>query len=194
MPAMICVKDTRNGILRVNQRLAEYAGKSVQEIEGKSYLEIFPHEAAKFYAHDLEVIHSGAPKLGIVERVHGPEGQEYWVQADKVPVCDKEGTVVGIVVMVQDITERRKSLAALKDAAHRLQLATEVSGTAVWDWDLHTNRIVWGKQMFALYGLEERDVTYDTWAGVVLPEDLAEQAAILKETARSEPSMPRRWP
>ena len=183
-PAMICVKDTKNGILRVNQRLAEYAGKSVEEIEGKSYLEIFPHEAAKFYESDLEVIHSGAPILGVVEMVHGPEGQEYWVQTDKVPLCDKEGTVVGIVVMVQDITERRKSLGALEDATNRLQLATEVTGTGVWDWDLRTDRIVWDKQMFALYGLERRDVNYDTWAAAVLPEDLAEQAAILKETVR----------
>jgi PAS domain S-box-containing protein len=140
-PAMICVKDTHNGILRVNQRLAEYAGKSVEEIEGKSYLEIFPHEAAKFYEYDLEVIHSGAPRLGIVEKVHGPEGQESWVQTDKVPVCNKEGTVVGIVVMVQDVTERRKSLGALEDAAHRLQLATEITGTGVWEWDLRTNRL-----------------------------------------------------
>jgi len=185
MPAMICVKDTQNGILRVNQRLAEYAGKSVDEIEGKSYLEIFPHEAANFDGHDLEVIHSGAPKLGVVEAVHGPEGQEYWVQTDKVPVRDQEGPVVGIVVMVQDITERKKSQAALWDVAQRLQLATEVTGTGVWDWDLRTNRIVWDKQMFALYGIEQGEVTYDTWAGAVLPEDLAEQAAILKETART---------
>ena len=142
-PAMICVKDTQNGILRVNQRLAEYAGKSVEEIEGKSYLEIFPHEAAKFYAYDLEVIHSGAPKLGIVEAVHGPEGQEYWVQTDKVPVFDNQGSVVGIVVLIQDITERTKSQAALEDATHRLQLATEVTGTGVWDWDLRTNQLVW---------------------------------------------------
>jgi two-component system sensor histidine kinase/response regulator len=185
MPAMICFKDTKNGIRRVNQQLAKSAGKSVEEIEGKTCLEIFPHEAAKFYADDLEVIDSGAPKLGIVETVQGPEGQEYWVQTDKVPVSDKEGTVVGIVVMVQDITERRKSLLALEDAAQRLQLATEVSGTGVWDWDLRTNRILWDKQMFALYGLEHRDMTYDNWAGAVFPEELAEQAAILKETART---------
>ncbi|MBA3403137.1 MAG: PAS domain S-box protein, partial [Gemmatimonadaceae bacterium] len=35
MPAMIWFKDTRNGIIRVNQRVAEAAGKSVEEIEGR---------------------------------------------------------------------------------------------------------------------------------------------------------------
>jgi PAS domain S-box-containing protein len=79
----------------------------------------------------------------------------------------------------------QESLAALEDAANRLQLATEVAGTGVWDWDLRTDRIVWDKQMFTLYGLEHGDVTYDTWAGAVLPEDFSEQAAILKETAQT---------
>ena len=39
--------------------------------------------------------------------------------------------------------------------------------------------------MFALYGLEQREMTYDIWAGSVIPEDLAEQNAVLKETART---------
>jgi PAS domain S-box-containing protein len=185
MPAMICFKDTQNRILRANRRLAEYFGKSVEEIEGKSCLEIFPQEATSFYAHDSEVLRSGAPKLEILETVQGPEGEEHWVQTDKVPVRDQQGTVIGIVVMVQDITERRKSRAALEDAAHRLQLATEVTGTGVWDWDLHTNRMVWDKQMFALYGLEPGEVTYETWSHSVIPEDFAEQDAVLQETART---------
>jgi|GEM_PF-178940 len=108
MPAMIWFKDTKNGILRVNKRVAEAAGKSVEEIEGKTSLEIYPQEAAGYYADDLEVIHSGTSKLGIVETLIGPEGQAYSVQTDKVPYCDKEGNVIGVVVMAQDITERKR--------------------------------------------------------------------------------------
>jgi PAS domain-containing protein len=51
--------------------------------------------------------------------------------------------VVGIVVTVQDIIERKKYQAALWDVAQRLQLATEATGTGVWDWDLRTNRSKW---------------------------------------------------
>jgi two-component system, cell cycle sensor histidine kinase and response regulator CckA len=109
MPAMIFFKDTKNGILRVNKRFAETVGKSVEEIEGKPYLEIESEEAAMFYADDLEVIQSGLPKLGIVETIRNREGQEIWMQTDKVPVCDKDGQVVGIVVMCQDITERKRA-------------------------------------------------------------------------------------
>jgi two-component system, cell cycle sensor histidine kinase and response regulator CckA len=107
-PAMIFFKDTQNAVLRVNKRFADTIGKSVEEIEGKGYGEIYAPEAAKHYADDLEVIRSGAPKLGIIEPIRNWEGKELWVQTDKVPVCDKDGKVTGIVVMCQDITARRR--------------------------------------------------------------------------------------
>jgi PAS domain S-box-containing protein len=107
-PAMIFFKDTQNAVLRVNKRFADTIGKSVEEIEGKGYGEIDAPEAARHYADDLEVIRSGAPKLGIIETIRNREGKELWVQTDKVPVCDKDGKVTGIVVMCQDITARRR--------------------------------------------------------------------------------------
>jgi two-component system cell cycle sensor histidine kinase/response regulator CckA len=108
-PAMICFKDTHNRILRVNQRFAELLGRSVEELEGKLTGEIDPQEAEKFFADDLEVIHSGAPKLGIIETVRDREHREIWVQTDKVPVFEKDGKVIGIVVMCQDITNRKRA-------------------------------------------------------------------------------------
>jgi two-component system, cell cycle sensor histidine kinase and response regulator CckA len=113
-PAMICFKDTNNRILRVNQRFAELVGRSVEEIEGKPSVELHGDDAAKFYADDLEVIRSGAPKLGISETIKDRAGQEIWLQTDKVPMCDKDGVVIGIVVMCQDITERKRAEETLR--------------------------------------------------------------------------------
>jgi two-component system, cell cycle sensor histidine kinase and response regulator CckA len=113
-PALICFKDTNNRILRVNQRFAETLGRSVEEIEGKTILEIDSQEAAKFFANDLEVIQSGTPKLGFFETARDREGREIWVQTDKVPVFDKDGKVTGIVVMCQDITKRKNAEETLR--------------------------------------------------------------------------------
>ena len=63
-PAMIWFKDTHNGILRVNKRVADAAGLSVEEIEGQPTSAIYPQQADRFYADDLEVIRSGTAKLG----------------------------------------------------------------------------------------------------------------------------------
>jgi PAS domain S-box-containing protein len=125
MPAMIWFKDTHNGILRVNQRVAEAVGRPIEEIEGKPTLEIYPAEAARFYADDLLVIHSGVAKLGYVEAIRGPGGEERWLQTDKVPYRDQEGKVIGIVVMSQDVTPRKQAEEALRENARVISRANQ---------------------------------------------------------------------
>ncbi|CAN5245414.1 hypothetical protein BH09SUM1_BH09SUM1_10390 [soil metagenome] len=116
VPAMIWFKDTKNNILRVNKLVAETAGKSIEEIEGKPSSEIYPREAAQYYADDMAVMRSGIPKLGYVETLSGPQGEELWVQTDKVPYYDADGKVAGIAVMAQDITGRKRAEMALKES------------------------------------------------------------------------------
>ena len=126
IPAMIWFKDTANVVLRVNQKVAEAAGKTVEEIEGRPSLEIYPRDPASSLADDWEVIRSGVPKLGIVEKLRGPGGREVWVHTDKVPYCDEHGKVVGIVVMAQDITERRRADLQIRDQLAELLRWQEV--------------------------------------------------------------------
>jgi PAS domain S-box-containing protein len=119
LPAMIWFKDTENRILRVNKHVAQAAGMSVAEIEGKPSIEIYPQDAAKYFSDDLDVIDSGEPKLGIVETVMGLDNKKLWVQTDKVPFCDKDGKVLGICVMSQDITERKLAELEVRESERR---------------------------------------------------------------------------
>jgi len=109
MPAMIWFKDIHNRILRVNQRVADAAGKSLAEIEGKPSAEIYPEDAARNYSDDLDVIRSGESKLEIVEPRQFPDGSMHWVQTDKVPFFGPQGDVAGIVVMERDVTAQREA-------------------------------------------------------------------------------------
>ncbi len=173
LPAMIWFKDTENGILRVNKRVAEAAGKPVEEIEGKASLEIYPRDAASFYADDLEVIRSRAPKLGIVEVVRDRQGKELWVRTDKVPYCDKSGKVIGILVMAQDVTEIRKAEEELRQSEARFSGAFEhapigvalVSPAGRW---LKVNRA-----FCDLVGYSDAELLARTFQEMTHPDDLA---------------------
>ncbi len=160
IPAMLCFKDTRNAFLRVNKRLAEAAGRPIAEIEGKSAVDIFPNEADKYYADDLEVILSVKPKLEIVEKLQSADGKDMWVQTDKVPVCDKDGKVTGIVVMVQDITQRKLNEEALRLSESNMAAAQRIAHFGSWELelkdlaDIASNPVRWSDEIFRIAGYE----------------------------------------
>ncbi len=148
MPAMIWFKDASNGILRVNKRVADAVGKTIEEIEGQPSSVIYPEEAAKYYQDDLKVIQSRVPQLGIVEKVQGFEGNDLWVQTDKVPVFDAFGKVIGIVVMAQDITLRRKAEETLRLLNSAVLQSNEAILITDAELDLPGPRIVFANPAF----------------------------------------------
>jgi signal transduction histidine kinase len=83
---------------------------------------------------------------------------------------------------MRDVTVERGSEARLQQAHRRLALATESGGIGVWEWDLATDGLLWDEQMYALYGVEDREArsVYDTWASRVHPDDLERTAAALQ--------------
>jgi PAS domain S-box-containing protein len=173
VPAMLCIKDTENNFLRVNQRLAEAAGRPVAEIEGKLASEIFPRDAAKYYADDLEVIRSRRAKLGIVEQLQGADGKDLWVQTDKVPVSGKDGNVTGLIVMAQDITERRQAGESLRESEERFRsmFTAAATGIAISTTD---GRFLQANPAYCrMLGYTEEELREKDFASLTHPEDLA---------------------
>ncbi len=119
MPANVWYKDRHNVILRANRAAAAVAGLPPAEVEGRSTWELFPNDAAQYHRDDLDVIESGRPKLGIVERLQTASGDTRWVRTDKLPYRDEHGTIVGVLVFAVDITEQKRAeeaLAHIRDA------------------------------------------------------------------------------
>jgi PAS domain S-box-containing protein len=181
VPAGILLKDTENNILRVNERMAESVGKPVEEIEGRSILEIFPRDAARFYAGDLEVIRSGKPRLGVVEAVRDRDDNERWIQTDEVPVCGEDGKVKGFVVMVQDITERRRveqelkaaELAAVaREGAQRYSFLADAVPVMIWTARPDGGLDYYNKAWFDYTGQTPAQAKDWGWGSVLHPDDL----------------------
>ena len=125
VPAFIWYKDADNRILRLNRLAAESMGMRVEDVEGLSTYELYPDEATKYHQDDLEVIRSGEPKLGIVERLRTASGETRWVRTDKIPYRNTAGAVVGLIVFAVDISERVHAEAALRHAHGTLQRSVD---------------------------------------------------------------------
>jgi PAS domain S-box-containing protein len=101
-------------LIRVNSAAAEADGYTVTELDGKSCWDLYPAElAARYYADDLEVIRTGTPKRHFVRPHPTASGSLRWVEVDKVPCQDRDGTISGVLVVAMDITERKRTEDAL---------------------------------------------------------------------------------
>jgi PAS domain S-box-containing protein len=114
VPVELRFKDTNNRLIRVNSAAAEADGYTVTELDGKSCWDLYPAElAARYYADDLEVIRTGTPKRHFVMPHPTASGSLRWVEVDKLPCQDRDGTISGVLVVAMDITERKRTEDAL---------------------------------------------------------------------------------
>lgn len=111
LPVRIFWKDRESRYLGCNERFAQDAGiADPREFLGKSdYFFYQPDQAAAFRDDDAEVMFSGVPKLGILEKLTRANGQIIWLETNKWPLRGADGEIVGVIGMYVDITERKQS-------------------------------------------------------------------------------------
>jgi PAS domain S-box-containing protein len=118
MPENICFKDTSSRYLRINRAMADRFGLAdPAEAMGKTDADFFaPEHAEKARADEQEVIGTGRPLVGVEEKEVWPDGRETWAATTKVPLRDCYGRVIGTFSLSRDITEQKRSQAALRDS------------------------------------------------------------------------------
>ncbi|AFY81000.1 PAS domain S-box protein [Oscillatoria acuminata] len=77
------------------------------------------------------------------------------------------------ICIVRDCTERAQAQADLKASKERLQLALEGSDLGLWDWNLATGETYFSPQWKKMIGYEDEEIenTYESWRGLVHPDD-----------------------
>ncbi|MCB2020028.1 MAG: PAS domain-containing protein [Rhizobacter sp.] len=104
-------------------------------------------------------------------RVRLPSGETRWIEdRARREVHDGKPLLSGVAF---DVTERRKTEAALRSADERAALATRSAGIGTWELSLVGPDQRWDAQMFRLRGLEPRDAppTREERLAIVHPDD-----------------------
>jgi PAS domain S-box-containing protein len=117
------------------------------------------------------VIRSGAPKLGIMEAIRDRQGNEVWMQTDKVPVRDHGGKITGIIVMSQDITQRKRAEETLRESEERFSNAFEYApiGVALVAPDGRWLKV--NRALCELVGYSEAELLARTYEDITQPAD-----------------------
>jgi PAS domain S-box-containing protein len=96
-----------------------------------------------------------------------------WASLTARPLRDESGSVQASVMVLRDVTERRRVEQELFRSRERFELAVAGSQDGLWDWDLATNETYFSPRWKSILGYEDHEIAnhIDEWAVRLHPEE-----------------------
>jgi len=173
-PIGLCVLDPNLRFVRINNRLAEINGRSIEEHIGKTVGEIVPDLEEQSIALAQEISETGNTAMG--REFNGitpaqPDVVRTWIE-QWYPIKDSNGQILGINVGVLEVTDIKKAEKALRESEEKLNLAITGAEAGMWFWDLKNNNLEWTDRCNTIFGIEkDSETSYDLFLNVVHPND-----------------------
>lgn len=127
-----------------------------RETLGKDLLDAFPELREQKYPELLhEVFNDGkARREKESVRFVQNEGrlQKFYFDFEYTPLFEKDGGISGIMVTLNDVTEKVETRKKVEDAEERARLAAEIAEIATWELDLQTQAIIHSANLPAIFG------------------------------------------
>jgi PAS domain S-box-containing protein len=172
LPALVSYIDPSRTFRFVNAEYERWFGKPPQELLGTRLEDLVGEENARLQAPYLEAVLSGQ-QVGCELPMPHQDGRPRDTSLTYLPDVDTHGRVRGFVVLIQDISERKRVEAALKESAARLDLAVRTAHLGVFDWDIPADRHVWSDETARFFGYAPGEFpgTMAAFMSRVHPED-----------------------
>jgi PAS domain S-box-containing protein len=133
IPVRVHWKDTRSVYQGCNRRFAEDAElASPAEIVGKTDRELpWARYADLYRAKDREVLESGRPLPPYEQPRSTSAGELRWLLQSKVPLRDGQGTVIGVLTVYEDVTDRREGAEQLAASERKYRELVQHANSAI---------------------------------------------------------------
>lgn len=170
-----CVKlvDREGRLLDMNPAgLAMVEADDVSQVRGQLVEQLIaPEHRAAFRELRAKVFAGGSGKLEF--EVIGLRGTRRWLATHAVPLRGPGEQPTALLGITRDITQHKLAERALRQSEERLNLVTLATNDAVWDWDLVTNALWWGRGFETLfwYARDELEPGIEAWHNRLHPDD-----------------------
>jgi diguanylate cyclase (GGDEF)-like protein/PAS domain S-box-containing protein len=182
-------------ILRGPEHVFELANRAhyhlfgSQDVIGKPIREVFARGDGTDYLALLDrVFRSGETYVGhemraLIRRDRTRPQEECYIDFVFQPVFADDGSVSGIFVQGQDVTEAKRARDELRVSNERLRFALEGSGDGLWDWDLVRNEVVYSRRWKEMLDYPDTEIgsSPEEWRQRLHPDDAEAALAALQE-------------
>ena len=208
-PVGLCVLDRQLRYIRINDFLARMNGRPASAHLGRTVREVLPlvgdlveNIAARIFEHGMPELVTEGPGFDHAR----PDRPGVW-RAAWYPIKNPEGDIVGLSVVVEDITERRQAEAALRAALDSLEQRVVERTAALAESEIKFRRLAEGTRdilytidcegafqylgpQLAEYGFDPVQLVGQPFLHFIYPDDLEAVQANFLASLAAETSLP----
>lgn len=151
---LIWLKDTAGIYQACNAQTAALLGRSREEIVGKSDVDLFGVALALGYRRDDEAALRARRPLMVEDRVVVPGlpvTREF--ETLKTPIVKPDGTVLGVLGVSRDITDRKAHERRIREQDRLLKEMSTLAQIGAWELDPASGAFQWTDEMARIYDI-----------------------------------------
>lgn len=131
VPDCVYFKDRDSRFIALSRSMAEKAGHPAEAMVGRTDFDFFTAAHAEpAFADEQQIIATGTPIVGKLEKETWPDGRVSWVLTSKMPLRNADGEIVGTFGLSKDVTQAKETECALEKAQRELLLTSRQAGMA----------------------------------------------------------------
>ena len=171
----VAVHDRDMKYIYVSQQYLQDYKVVGQDIIGRHHYEVMPDLPQKW-----RDVHQKA-LAGVISSADGDEwtradGTVEWTRWECRPWYEANGSIGGIIVYTELVSERMRAERALLESENSLNKAQQVAHVGSWTWNVQSDQLEWTDEMYRIFGLNResfRGVLSEVIAQAIHPDDRA---------------------
>ena len=150
------------------------AGFEPEDLVGHTIFEALPPDLAAYYEPKFRRALAGEP-FEMEHRAH-----DHWYISRGTPLYDRHGEAYAVLAISYDITNRKRTEAAIRAADVRLRALTDAAPVLIWETDETSTTFV-NRHYLDFFGVSFEALQEMGWARFLHPDDAADYEAAWRE-------------
>ncbi|MFL6722828.1 MAG: PAS domain S-box protein [Sphingomicrobium sp.] len=176
LPVMIAYLDVNQRYMFLNRTLADWLELPRKSILGRTMPEVIGEEAYEFRRPMIESALQGEKQWFIADFNHPSRGM-LTVQTQYVPHLNSKGKTVGLMVVLQDVTEQRATELALRESEERFRRIADSAPVMMWVTRLDRTRDFVNDAYAEFCGMSREEARVLDWRTRIHADDVEQVVA-----------------
>ena len=170
LPVMVAYCDAGQVYRFCNQPICDWFERPREDIIGHSVREIMGEAAYETRKEAIAAALAG-DKQWFAARFEHPTRGALTTQAEYTPHRGPGGEVLGIIMVVQDLTEQREAEVALRESEARFRRIANSAPAPMWVTRVDGSRDFVNEAFVSFFGFDEENVGEKDWQAGIHPDD-----------------------